>query len=132
MISLFWQLKTEQPVQSCFNDVCYVSYMQVWHINLVIFLPKASKTKLSLYFSLRQKKISQKVDFGETVSPISTLYYINWHPNSQFPNSRSFSRPQKPRVWRFYCTFFFFFFLFFFSNVFSNFVSFCYICSLLC
>ena len=53
---------------------------------------------LSVTYPLLQKR-----DFEEKFSPISTFYYINWLPNSRFPNPRSFSRPQKSQVWRYYC-----------------------------
>ena len=46
-------------------------------------------------------------DFCIRFTPVCTLYYIKLHPNSWFPISRSFQRPQKPRVWRYYCTYFY-------------------------
>ena len=84
---------TLQILQTSFFFLLLFSTLKVLHERTF------SKLKAS-----RAKKIPQKVDFWQTSSPICTLYYIKWHPNSQFPNSRSFSEPQKPRVWRYYCT----------------------------
>ena len=30
--------------------------------------------------------------------------HVKLHLNLQIPNSKSFTRPQKPQVWRYYCT----------------------------
>ena len=95
-----WQIK-HFFIIIFFIDISY----SLIHISMVhyfdYFFTKVSKMKLFLYFSLRQKK-SRKVDF----IPICTLYYIKWHPNSRFPNLRSFPEPQKPRIWRYYCLWF--------------------------